>query len=156
MDMDKRKNLMCHTAVYEFVQDMKRVRNPIVLENSSMGKSIDAQNSEGLTRLMIASICGDLPTVKRMVKQNATLDIVNRDGNSAIMLAAWNACYDIVRFLDESGAETNILNEKGQNMTDLILESSFEMDGVIERCKYEKETPIGRFQQFRALHRELR
>ena len=96
MDTKKQKDLVYHT-IDNTLEDLKGVMT-IDQEYSNMGKSIDAQNSMGLTRLMIASIFGDLSKVKRMVEQKVDLNIVNRQGNSAIMLAAWNGRFDIVDF----------------------------------------------------------
>lgn len=131
MNLNQRKITIDH-AVEETLNDLIRLKT-IIVEEPKMGKSVDAQNSDGLTRLMIASISGNLPAVKRMVKKNAKLDLVNRDGNSAIMLAAWNGHYDISRFLERAGANVNILNRKGQDITTLILESLFEMDGIVSK-----------------------
>ena len=132
MDTKKQKDLVYHT-IDNTLEDLKGVMT-IDQEYSKMGKSIDAQNSMGLTRLMIASIFGDLSKVKRMVEQKVDLNIVKSQGNSAIMLAAWNGRFDIVRFLDGAGADITIVNKKGQNITDLILDNHLETDGVVSEC----------------------
>ena len=54
MDTKKQKDLVYHT-IDNTLEDLKGVMT-IDQEYSNMGKSIDAQNSMGLTRLMIASI----------------------------------------------------------------------------------------------------
>ena len=140
MDSDQQKKIIAH-CVHETLWDLKRV-NTIIAEESEAGQnSIDAKKSHGMTPLMLASICGDFSAVQRMVKKNADVDVVNRDGNSAIMLAAWNGFYDILRFLEKAGADVNIVNKKGQDITTLILESHFEMDGVVSKSGKLKGLP---------------
>ena len=142
MDAKKQQHLVRHT-VRETLEDLRSVMT-IAYEKAKTRKSVNAQNSEGLTALMIASIFGDLAKVQQAVERKANMDVVNREGNSAIMLAAWNGHYDIVSFLDKAGADIGILNRKGQNITDLILESHLEMDGIgSESARTKRALPAG-------------
>lgn len=132
MNAEKQQHL-ARRIVGETLEDLRSVIT-IACEKTKTRKSVNAQNSEGLTALMIASIFGNLAKVQQAVERKADMDVVNREGNSAIMLAAWNGHYDIVRFLDKAGADIKILNRQGQNITDLILESHLEMDGIALEC----------------------
>ena len=54
-------------------------------------------------------------TLLEYIKQGVNVDMVNQDGQSFIMLAAYHGHADLVRQLAAAGADVNLLNDRGQS-----------------------------------------
>ncbi|MHB2251975.1 ankyrin repeat domain-containing protein [Corynebacterium aurimucosum] len=54
-------------------------------------------------------------TLLEYVKQGVNVDMVNQDGQSFIMLAAYHGHAELVRQLAAVGADVNLLNDRGQS-----------------------------------------
>lgn len=54
-------------------------------------------------------------TLLECIKQGVNVDMVNQDGQSFIMLAAYHGHAELVRQLAAVGADVNLLNDRGQS-----------------------------------------
>ncbi|HCT9179256.1 TPA: ankyrin repeat domain-containing protein [Corynebacterium aurimucosum] len=54
-------------------------------------------------------------TLLEYIKQGVNVDMVNQDGQSFIMLAAYHGHAELVRQLVAAGADVNLLNDHGQS-----------------------------------------
>ena len=54
-------------------------------------------------------------TLLEYIKQGVNVDMVNQDGQSFIMLAAYHGHAELVRQLAAAGADVNLLNDRGQS-----------------------------------------
>ncbi len=54
-------------------------------------------------------------TLLEYIKQGVNVDMVNQDGQSFIMLAAYHGHAELVRQLAAVGADVNLLNDRGQS-----------------------------------------
>lgn len=54
-------------------------------------------------------------TLLEYIKQGVNVDMVNQDGQSFIMLAAYHGHAELVRQLVAAGADVNLLNDRGQS-----------------------------------------
>lgn len=57
---------------------------------------------------------GDLSLVE-YIKQGVSVDLVNQDGQSFVMLAAYNGHPELVKALAAEGADVNLLNDRKQS-----------------------------------------
>lgn len=57
---------------------------------------------------------GDLSLVE-YIKQGVSVDLVNQDGQSFVMLAAYNGHPELVKALAAEGADVNLLNDRNQS-----------------------------------------
>lgn len=57
---------------------------------------------------------GDV-TLLEYIKQGVNADMVNQDGQSFVMLAAYNGHAELVRELAALGADVNLLNDRNQS-----------------------------------------
>ena len=65
-------------------------------------------------QLLKASEIGDLATVRRLLREGASVDSKYQDGTSALMLAALNDRTEIVRLLLDKGANVSTRNFRGE------------------------------------------
>ena len=54
-------------------------------------------------------------TLLEYIKQGVNVDMVNQDGQSFVMLAAYHGHAELVRQLAAVGADVNLLNDRGQS-----------------------------------------
>lgn len=54
-------------------------------------------------------------TLLEYIKQGVNVDMVNQDGQSFIMLAAYHGHAELVHQLAAAGADVNLLNDRGQS-----------------------------------------
>jgi uncharacterized protein len=67
----------------------------------------------GLTPLMYAARQGNMEAVRALLDGRASIDAVNGDRSTALLLAAINAHFDIAKYLVERGANVNIASLDG-------------------------------------------
>jgi len=70
--------------------------------------------AEFATKLFDLARHGDL-TLIEYIKQGVSVDLVNHDGQSFVMLAAYNGHPELVQALVEQGADVNLLNDRKQS-----------------------------------------
>lgn len=102
------------------VQTM-RLRRPLGRSRSLHDKlnGMSEQNSEQeiaefASKLFDLARNGDI-TLVEYIKQGVSVDMVNQDGQSFVMLAAYNGHPELVRALVEVGADVNLLNDRNQS-----------------------------------------
>ncbi|MTD90725.1 ankyrin repeat domain-containing protein [Corynebacterium hiratae] len=66
------------------------------------------------TKLFDFARTGDA-TLLEYIKQGVNVDMVNQDGQSFVMLAAYHGHAELVRQLAAAGADVNLLNDRGQS-----------------------------------------
>ena len=66
------------------------------------------------TKLFDFAHTGDT-TLLEYISQGVNVDMVNQDGQSFIMLAAYHGHAELVRLLAAAGADVNLLNDRGQS-----------------------------------------
>lgn len=66
------------------------------------------------TKLFDLARDGDA-TLLEYISQGVNVDMVNQDGQSFIMLAAYHGHAELVRLLAAAGADVNLLNDRGQS-----------------------------------------
>ena len=66
------------------------------------------------TKLFDLARTGDA-TLLEYIAQGVNVDMVNQDGQSFIMLAAYHGHAELVRLLAAAGADVNLLNDRGQS-----------------------------------------
>ena len=64
--------------------------------------------SGGANDIFQASKKGDLARVKELVESGADVNVKNRDGETALMIATFKKHLDIVKYLVEKGADMNV------------------------------------------------
>ena len=97
---------------------------------SEQSNSVNTQNSDGHTLLMIACDRGDLTMVKFLVSQDADLDKQDNFGNTALMCACARGHASTVRYLMENGSKITMRQREGK--TALMIASQL---GHRETCK---------------------
>lgn len=80
---------------------------------------INAKDEEGNTLLMTVIIhCPEI--AEELIKVGAELDRANNQGETALIIAAKNREYDLIRILVDSGADFNALNNEGQSVLTIL------------------------------------
>jgi ankyrin repeat protein len=74
---------------------------------------IRARDEYGQTLLFTAACWGKLDVVKYLIKQGASVNLLNQDGRSPLSVAAHFGHIDIVRFLIKRGAQINSKSRDG-------------------------------------------
>ena len=67
-----------------------------------------------MTPLMLASLYGRTKVAELLLKNKVDVSVSNKDGNSALHMAAFLAHPEIVRFLLANGASVDAKNRKGE------------------------------------------
>ncbi len=74
---------------------------------------IDAQNSSGMTALMIAAQGKHAGTVDALIQGHANPNIQNHEGKTALHLAARSRCHDGLQALINAGGNVNLRAQRG-------------------------------------------
>ena len=98
-----------------------RLRRPLGKSRSLHDKlnGMSEQNSEQeiaefASKLFDLARNGDT-TLVEYIKQGVSVDMVNQDGQSFVMLAAYNGHPELVKALVEVDADVNLLNDRNQS-----------------------------------------
>ena len=98
-----------------------RLRRPLGKSRSLHDKlnGMSEQNSEQeiaefASKLFDLARNGDI-TLVEYIKQGVSVDMVNQDGQSFVMLAAYNGHPELVKALVEVDADVNLLNDRNQS-----------------------------------------
>ena len=70
--------------------------------------------AEFASKLFDLARSGDVSLIE-YIKQGVSVDLVNQDGQSFVMLAAYNGHAELVKALAEAGADVNLLNDRKQS-----------------------------------------
>jgi hypothetical protein len=81
---------------------------------------VNAQENDGWTALMIASVLGQAQTVQRLVQADADLFLVNRDGKNAINLASEQQHGDVKTFLVYAGIRNALERRNLTRVLDMV------------------------------------
>ncbi len=84
-----------------------------VQEYINNGGNINAQDNNGNTLLMFASINKSPEILKYLVEQGADVNLSNHNGTTALMLTAENNCVDSLKFLLDNNANKNAQDKQG-------------------------------------------
>lgn len=79
------------------------------------------RKKDGRTALMHAIGCGSsrINMIKKLIKNNADIDMVDNYGWTALMSAAYHNLVDIAQLLLENGADNMIKNKNGETACDI-------------------------------------
>ena len=81
---------------------------------------INAKNKYNSTALMNASDKGHLEIVKHLLENEADINIINKDGDNALMCASFGRNnVEVVKYLIKNNAKVNIENKEGKTALDL-------------------------------------
>jgi ankyrin repeat protein len=84
-----------------------------------------------MNKLIDASKVGDVNEVKRQIKKGVDLDIMDNDGNTALIWASRSNHGEVVKLLIEAGANLNIRDNWGD--TALILISRWNQINIFPK-----------------------
>jgi ankyrin repeat protein len=92
----------------------------------------DAQTKNGFTALMFAVMRNDIRDTRKLVKNKANINIIDKYGNTALIKAAANLesldSTKIINYLVKNGAVKNIINKRGMSaLSYAILAKNKEM-----------------------------
>lgn len=76
---------------------------------------INHQSSKLVTPLMIAARKGDMPMIECLIKHNATIDMTDAKGDSAIDVARYNKFEDISIFLEKEALSQMVDNDDDEH-----------------------------------------
>lgn len=111
------------------------------------GADINHQDNDGLTPLHITSIYDHLESAKLLVSLGAELDTLTyRDGNTALIFAAYYASPGLVQLLVDAGAGLAITNAYNGTALDYALErNNTEVVDILTRAGEGEEVEIEEF-----------
>jgi ankyrin repeat protein len=96
-----------------------------------LGASIDTQNKDGITALMLAAFNREHTIVQLLLDKGASIDTQNKDGITALMLAAEKGYTAIVKLLLDKGASIDTQNNYGN--TALMLAAYYDNNIVVKQ-----------------------
>ena len=111
--------LMCACYKYKLSMDPSI---PVLL--LSAGANLNAVTFNGLTALMIASICGYHAGIKVLLNAKADTNTRNIDGTTALHFASQKGHLSITKLLLAAGANASLVNKDGKTALDLALAGS--------------------------------
>lgn len=85
--------------------------------------SINAQDKEGSTALIVASKAGNQQLVQALLQHNANTNVQNQAGFAAIHVAAGQGHTAIVKMLLESKVDANLKTKQGSGAVDLAADN---------------------------------
>uniref|UniRef100_A0A1X7UXS9 Kinesin motor domain-containing protein n=1 Tax=Amphimedon queenslandica TaxID=400682 RepID=A0A1X7UXS9_AMPQE len=89
----------------------------LVKELSGTGAGIDCTDAEGNTPLMYSAMAGNSKCCSLLVKDlGASVNAVNKDGRTALMLAAFHEQHSVIKSLLKLGAITSITDCNGETV----------------------------------------
>lgn len=95
---------------------------------------INKQNSKGFTALHLAITCGHLDMIEEFLKIPETdLNLMTSEGKSALLLALLSPQFNdfsVAKRLIDNGAETNDIDENGDNILQFLIKSSREAAAI--------------------------
>ncbi len=80
------------------------------------GQNVDERNDIGQTPLMLASATGNLEEAKGLLEKNASVNLVDHEGHSALFFATFcgNGHPEIIKALLRAGADVNLADNTGR------------------------------------------
>lgn len=109
-----------NTALIVAIQSGEVECAKLLIERSAnIPGSLDIQNDQGTTGLIQASALGDAESVRALLQHHADVNIVDRNGNNALILAAIDGRSDVVNLLLEHN-KTNLNHQSKNGKTALI------------------------------------
>lgn len=90
----------------------------------SKGVKVDQANKEGNTVFMNAATSNrDLATLELLRAQVKDINKANAEGATALTMAVRGNSPEVVQYLIEKGANVNVVNKKGENLTAFLFDS---------------------------------
>lgn len=122
------------SSVYKEMIEMGRV---ILSKNCDINK----QNAQGFTALHLAITCGHLDMIEELLKIPETdLNLMTNEGKSALLLSLlsskFNNDFSIAKRLIDNGAETNEIDENGDNILQYLIKSQCREEAAIFMCDH--------------------
>lgn len=106
-----------NSALYadsQFFKAAKNGNNTKIITLLSQGGNIDERDKLDWTPLFEAISWGKIETAKLLIKKQASINIVNSEGNTPLHLASFLGHTELVKLLVNSGADINAKNNDGQ------------------------------------------
>ncbi len=97
------------------LNDQDIVRLFKLVFHSKANISVNAEESHGMTILMIAAHYGKMEAVKFLIKHGANKDATDQEGKTALMYAVENEEFEVVKYLVKEGANKNIVDKSGKS-----------------------------------------
>lgn len=95
-------------------QPLREFRSSHDKLNGMTEQNNEQEVAEFASKLFDLARNGDVSLIE-YIKQGVSVDLVNQDGQSFVMLAAYNGHAELVKALAEAGADVNLLNDRKQS-----------------------------------------
>jgi len=99
------------------------------------GADVDWQNEElwGSLPLIAAALNNHLHIVEVLLKHGANINLTNRNGNTALHLAATYGRVEVIRLLLARGADINVTTHSNKTPLDKVRQSCYIKDETLRR-----------------------
>ena len=107
------------------LHNLSRSSNDLAILQYFIDKGVDpnAIDKEGNTALLNAASNNKLEVIKYLSEKTKSIDHTNKDGHSALALAVQNNSAEVVEYLISRGANTSILDKKGNTLAYYLLKT---------------------------------